>query len=115
MVGTDIGEATIVYEHPEEGTIETSVASEHLDYFQDHWLIKAGDDAQGNDVVRRIPSSRVYYVDRSVDEFHEEVQTVREQVGSVTRDLRKKLLRIGEQKTGREVTEIEIGDESPSE
>jgi hypothetical protein len=87
----DIGQATIVYEHPEEGTTERTVENEQIVYFQDHWLLKAGEDDEGNDVVRRIPDHKVYYVERSVEEFEEEIKTIRNQVQSFAQDLRTKL------------------------
>ena len=87
----DIGQATIVYEDPEEGTVERTVENEQIAYFQDHWTLKAGEDEQGNDVVRRIPHERVHYVDRSVQEFEEEIRSLRRQVQSLADDLRTKL------------------------
>lgn len=87
----DIGQATIVYEHPEEGTTERTVENEQIVYFQDHWLLKAGEDEEGNDVVRRIPDHKVYYVERSVEKFEEEIKTLRNQVQSFAEDLRTKL------------------------
>ena len=87
----DIGQATIVYEHPEEGTTEMTVENEQIAYFQDHWTVKAGEDDEGNDVVRRIPKERVHHVDRSVEEFEEEIKTIRNQVQSFAEDIRTKL------------------------
>ncbi|WP_331232579.1 hypothetical protein [Natronorarus salvus] len=87
----DIGEATIVYEHPEEGTVEQEVPNEHIAYFQDHWLIKTGEDEDGRDLVRRIPAQRVHYVERTVERFEEEVKTLRDQVQSFAKDIRTKL------------------------
>jgi hypothetical protein len=87
----DIGEATIVYEHPEEGTVEKEVPNEHIAYFQDHWLIKTGEDDQGRDLVRRIPAGRVHYVERTVERFEEEVKTLKDQVQSFAKDIRTKL------------------------
>ena len=87
----DIGEATIVYEEPDDGTVRKSVPNEHIAYFQDHWLIKTGEDDQGRDIVRRIPAQRVHYVERTVDEFAEEVETLVDQVQSLASDLRTKI------------------------
>lgn len=87
----DIGQATIVYEDPEDGTVERTVENEQIVYFQDHWLLKAGEDDEGNDVVRRIPDHKVYYVERSVEEFEEEIKTIRNQVQSFADDIRGKL------------------------
>ncbi|QSW99010.1 hypothetical protein [Haloterrigena alkaliphila] len=87
----DIGEATIVYEEPDEGTVRKSVPNEHIAYFQDHWLIKTDEDDEGRDIVRRIPAQRVHYVERTVDEFQEEVETLVDQVQSFAADLRTKI------------------------
>ncbi|WP_339103513.1 hypothetical protein [Haloterrigena salinisoli] len=86
----DIGEATIVYDEPDE-TVETSVPNEHIAYFQDHWIIKTGEDDEGRDIVRRIPAQRVHYVERTVDEFAEEVETLVDQVQSFASELRTKI------------------------
>jgi hypothetical protein len=91
MSETDLGTATIVYEHPEEGTVEKEVDNEAIAYFQDHWLLKRDEDDSGSDLVRRIPAHRVYYVDRTVDEFSEEVTTLKDQVESLASDIRAKL------------------------
>ncbi len=87
----DLGEATIIYEEPEEGTVEQTVPNEHIAYFQDHWIIKTDEDEQGHDIVRRIPAKRVHYVERSVEAFEEEVETLVDQVTSFAADLRTKL------------------------
>lgn len=92
MVEEDLGEATIAYEDPDEGTVEKTVENEHVAYFQDHWIIKTDDSDEGRDTVRRIPTNRVYYVERSVEEFEQEVATLKDQVQSFTDDLRSKLL-----------------------
>ncbi|WP_115863057.1 hypothetical protein [Halorussus litoreus] len=91
MVEQDFGEATIAYEDPDGETVEETVQNEHVAYFQDHWILRIDEDEQGRDRVRRIPTQRVYYVERTVEEF-EEVKTVRDQVQSVADDLRSKLL-----------------------
>jgi hypothetical protein len=88
MVEEDFGEATIVYEDPDDGTVETTVPNKHVAYFQDHWLVKTGEDEQGRDTVRRIPATRVYHVERTVEEFEEEIRTLTDQVRSITSDLR---------------------------
>jgi hypothetical protein len=92
MTDRDLGTATIVYDHPEEGVVEESVQNEHIAYFQDHWILKRDEDEAGNDVVRRIPVERVHYVDRSVETFEDEIGTVRRQVENVASDIRSKLL-----------------------
>lgn len=73
---TDLGRATIVYEEPDEGTVELTVDNEHVAYFQDHWTVKTGEDDEGNDVIRRIPTRRVHYVERSVEEFQDRVDAL---------------------------------------
>lgn len=91
MVETDLGTATIVYEDPDDGTVEKTVDNEHIAYFQDHWIVKTGDNEGDRDTVRRIPHQRVYYVERSVEEFEEEVETLVDQVQSIASDLRTKI------------------------
>ncbi|WP_435333689.1 hypothetical protein [Haloarchaeobius sp. TZWWS8] len=91
MVDRDLGEAVIVYDDPDDGTVEKTVKNEHVAYFQDHWIVKTGED-EGADLVRRIPVQRVHYVERSVEEFENEVSTLRDQVQSVADDLRSKFL-----------------------
>jgi ATPase subunit of ABC transporter with duplicated ATPase domains len=87
----DIGEATIVYDEPDEGTVRKTVPNEHVAYFQDHWIIKTDEDEEGHDIVRRIPAQKVHYVERSVEEFEDEVQTLVDQVQSFASDLRTKI------------------------
>lgn len=91
MANPELGEAVIVYEDPEEGTTERTVQNERIAYFQDHWILKFDEDDAGNDVVRRIPRENVHYVDRSVEKFEQEVQTLRNQVESFADDLRSTL------------------------
>jgi len=92
MADSDLGTATIVYDHPDEGTVEETVENEHIAYFQDHWILKRDEDEAGNDVVRRLPVQRVHYVDRSVEAFEDELGSVRKQVENVASDIRSKLL-----------------------
>jgi hypothetical protein len=87
----DLGQATIAYEDPDEGTVEKIVPNEHIAYFQDHWIVKTEEDDRGHDVVRRLPARRVHYVERSVEEFEEEVRTLRHQIESFAEDLRTKI------------------------
>ncbi|SIR87845.1 hypothetical protein [Natronorubrum thiooxidans] len=87
----DIGDATIVYDDPDEGTVEKMVPNEHVAYFQDHWIIKTDEDDQGHDIVRRIPSTRVHYVERSVEQFEDEVETLVDRVQSFASDLQTKI------------------------
>jgi hypothetical protein len=88
----DIGEAIIVYDDPDDGTVERTVDNERIAYFQDHWIVKLDEDEAGNDVVRRIPHQRVHYVERSVEAFEDEVKTLRNQVESFAKDLQSTLL-----------------------
>jgi hypothetical protein len=116
MADSNLGTATIVYDHPEEGTVEKTVKNEHVAYFQDHWMLKRDEDEAGNDVVRRIPVERVHYVDRSVETFEDEIGSVRKQVENVANDIRSKLLGTGserDQRTG-EPVEITVEDDSES-
>ncbi|MFC4542072.1 hypothetical protein ACFO5R_09045 [Halosolutus amylolyticus] len=87
----DLGEATIVYEEPDEGTVRKTVPNEHIAYFQDHWIIKTDEDEEGHDIVRRIPSRRVHYVERSVEQFEEEVETLIDRVQSFASELGTKI------------------------
>ncbi|GGN98578.1 MULTISPECIES: hypothetical protein [Haloarcula] len=113
MVDDDLGTATIVYETPEDGTVERVVQNEHVAYFQDHWILKTDEDAD-RDVVRRIPRERVHYVERSVEEFEQEVGTLRNQVESFADDVRKKLLGSDDQ-SEREAHHIDVeSDEDAS-
>lgn len=112
MVENDLGTATIVYDHPDEGTVEKTVANEHIAYFQDHWLLRHDQDEAGNDVVRRIPKERVHYVDRSVEEFEGELGSIRTQVESIADDLRSKVFGGREREESEPSTPIEIDVES---
>jgi hypothetical protein len=109
----DMGKATIVYEHPEEGTVKETVENEYIAYFQDHWLMRHGEDEEGNDLVRRIPLQRVHYVDRNVEEFEDELGTLRNQVESVANDIRSRVFGGREEGEARENERpIEINVES---
>ena len=87
MTDAELGEATIVYETPDGDTEEMTVDNEHVAYFQDHWIVRTDEDEEGRDTVRRIPATRVYYVERDVEAFEEEMQTLRNQVQSLANDL----------------------------
>ena len=87
----DLGEATIVYEDPDEGTVERTIPNEHVAYFQDHWIMKTDEDDHGHDIVRRIPAGRVHYVERSVEEFEREIETVLDRVESVAKGIQTKI------------------------
>jgi hypothetical protein len=81
MAEEDLGTASIVYDLPEEDLVEWTGQNEHLVYFQDHWIIKV-EGTEGGDVIRRIPRDRVHYVERSVDEFEEEIESIQNRVQS---------------------------------
>ncbi|WIV68395.1 hypothetical protein [Natrialbaceae archaeon AArc-T1-2] len=104
----DLGEATIVYEEPDEGTVRKTVPNEHVAYFQDHWIIKTDEDEEGNDIVRRVPARRVHYVERSVEEFEEEVSTLLDQVQSFASDLRTKIPVGGDDERSEEPHRIDV-------
>lgn len=87
----EMGKATIVYEHPEEGRKEVTVSNEQVVYAQDHWAFMSGTDEEGNDLVRRIPRDKVHYVERNVQKFEDEVRTVRHRVESLANEVRQKL------------------------
>jgi len=104
MVETDLGRATIVYEGPDGEPVEYTVDNEHVAYFQDHWIVRTGEDEEGDDVVRRIPAYRVYHVERTVEQFEEEVrslldpvQSVADQVGREVRTLQDQVQSVTEQ------------------
>jgi len=50
-------------------------------------LVRTGEDEDGNDTVWRIPSQRVYYVEREVEKFEDEAATLRDQFESLARDV----------------------------
>ena len=85
------GQATIVYEDPEEGKTEVTVENSQAVYVRDHWAIKSGTDDEGNDLMKQIPATRVHYVERNVQQFEEEITTVRHRVESLADELRQKL------------------------
>ena len=91
MSQLEAGQATIVYEDPEEGQKEVTVANEQVAYVRDHWAVKAGTDDEGNDLMKQIPATRVHYVERNVQHFEEEINTVRHRVESLAGELRQKL------------------------
>jgi hypothetical protein len=74
-----LGKATIVYEDPDGDTESIEVDNAYLVFLQDHWQVRAGEDEEGNDVVRRIPRDRVYFVERSVEEFQDRIDSMLDQ------------------------------------
>ena len=96
MDDIELGQATIVYED-EDGVTEETVANEQLVYARDHWMIRTGSDDQGNDLMRQIPATRVYRVNRNVERFEEQAKTMRHRVETLASDLRERLpMDIGE-------------------
>ena len=91
MSELELGQATIVYDHPEEGQTEETVDNEQLVYARDHWMVRSGTDDAGNDLMMQIPKERVHYVERNVERFEEEAATIRRRVESMARDLRQRL------------------------
>ena len=87
----DLGEATVVYEDTEGEPDQVTLPNEHVVYVQDHWTMKLDEDDEGNDIVRRIPSRRVFYVERSVEEFEDEIGTILNRVQSLADELGTKL------------------------
>ena len=105
MEGIELGQATIVYEDPEDGRTDTTVDNEDIVYARDHWMLRSGTDDQGNDEMRQIPRDRVYYVERNVQRFEDEASTVRHRVESLASDLRKKMpVDIGDSRSRRDHT-----------
>ena len=87
----ELGQATIVYEDPEEGVVEETVDNEEVVYARDHWMVRTGTDDEDNDLMKQIPMDRVHRVDRSVEQFEEQAGTVRRRVESIASDLRERL------------------------
>ncbi|WP_123537829.1 hypothetical protein [Halosimplex salinum] len=87
----ELGQATIVYEDPDEGTTELTVDNEEVVYARDHWMLRSGTDEEGNDLMKQIPRDRVYRVDRNVERFEEEASTVRHRVESLASEVRDRL------------------------
>lgn len=91
MEELELGQATIVYEDPDEGVIEETVDNEEIVYARDHWMVRTGTDDEDNDLMKQIPRDRVHRVDRTVQKFEEEAQTVRRRVESLASDLRERI------------------------
>lgn len=118
MSELDLGQATIVYEDPDEGRTAETLDNEQVVYARDHWMIKAGTDDEGNDVMRQLPRDRVHYVERSVEQFEEEASTVRHRIESLADDLRRKIPVSGPRESPTEQSEqvkIETGDDPDRE
>lgn len=87
----ELGQATIVYDDPEDGTTEVTVDNEEVVYARDHWMLKSGTDDEGNDLMKQIPRDRVHSVERNVERFEDEASTVRNRVESFASEMREKL------------------------
>ncbi|MGB9987905.1 hypothetical protein [Salarchaeum japonicum] len=110
----NLGTAQIVYDDPDEGTVERELQNEHIAYFQDHWILKVDED-DGKDVVRRIPVERVHYVERTVETFEDEVSTLKSQVESFADDVRNTIFGGSDRSSDSgDVTRIDVesGDET---
>jgi len=86
-----LGQATIVYDDPEEGVVSETVDNEELVYARDHWMVRTGTDDEDNDLMKQIPRDRVHSVDRNVETFEEQTQSMRKRVESIASDLRERL------------------------
>ena len=91
MSELQLGKATIVYEDPEDGVVQETVDNESIVYIRDHWMVRMGTDEDDNDLMKQIPRERVHRVNRTVETFEEEAQTVRRRVGSIASELRERL------------------------
>ncbi|RXK51813.1 hypothetical protein [Halorientalis pallida] len=110
----ELGQATITYEDPEAGTVTETVENEEIVYARDHWMVKAGTDEDGNDLMHQIPRDRVHHVARSAEEFEDQIDTVRHRVESIASDLRERIpVDIGD--GGRRDRGDVHGEEPPSE
>ncbi|WP_324661595.1 hypothetical protein [Haloarcula sediminis] len=87
----ELGQATIVYEDPDEGVVRDTVDNEEIVYARDHWMVRTGTDEDGNDLMKQIPKERVHRVDRTVEEFEDQAGTVRRRVESLASDLRERI------------------------
>ncbi|MXV62145.1 hypothetical protein GS429_08735 [Natronorubrum sp. JWXQ-INN-674] len=83
----ELGKATIVYETPTGDLERATVDNDRIAYFQGHWLFAYGTDADGNDVVRRVPRERVRLVERSVEEIEERFETAVDKTKGKLEDL----------------------------
>ncbi|WP_225333755.1 hypothetical protein [Halomicrobium urmianum] len=99
MEELELGQATIVYEDPEEGVVEETLDNEQLVYARDHWMVKMDTDDQGNDLMHQIPRDRVHHVRRNVQTFEDEARSVRHQVENIAKDLQRKLPMGGDGRT----------------
>ena len=107
----ELGRATIVYENADGETEAVTVDNEEVVYARDHWMLRSGTDDEGNDLMKQIPRSRVYRVDRNVQRFEEEASTVRHRVESLASEVRDRLPGGGEEGSRRRRHE---GEEGPT-
>ena len=87
----ELEQATVVYEGADGERTERTVDNEKLLYARDHWVLLAGTDDQGNDLMHQIPRGRVYHVERNVEKFEDEAATIRHRVESIAEELRQRL------------------------
>lgn len=110
----ELGQATITYEDPAEGTVTETVDNEEIVYVRDHWMVRTGSDEQGNDLMHQIPRDRVHTVSRNVEQFEDQTRTVKNRVESLASDLRDRLpVDIGD--GGRRGRGDAHGEEPPSD
>lgn len=88
MTEAELGEAQIVFETPEGDTESVTVDNEHIAFFQEHWLFAYDIDDEGNDIVRRVPHQRVYYVERSVERLEDQFDTAVDKAKDKIDDIR---------------------------
>lgn len=91
MEEIELGQASIVYEDPDDGVVERTVDNEKIVYVRDHWMVRTGTDEDGNDLMIQIPRDRVHRVDRTVEKFEDQAGTVRRRVESLASDLRERI------------------------
>ena len=112
MEEVELGQATIVYEGPDDEIVETTVDNEEIVYARDHWHVRTGTDEDGNDLMKQIPKERVHRVDRTVEKFEDQAGTVRRRVESLASDLRERIpVDVGDGGGRRETMRPETGQE----
>lgn len=110
MSELELGQATIIYEDPEEGVTRQTLDNEQIVYVRDHWTIKAGTDEEGNDLMHQIPKGRVHRVERNVERFEEEASTIRHRLQTLASEVGEKLPVGGERESDAEDVEpIPVG------
>jgi len=87
----ELGEATIVYEDEDGEVVKETLDNEEIVYARDHWMLRQGTDDRDNDLMKQIPRDRVYRVERNVQAFEEEAQTMKRRIESIASDIRRKI------------------------